>query len=298
MATAPTPKALRIFRALRVALHLVWGLFTASVLFFLTPITWHQRMAQRWSQKMLAIFNVETRLQGIMPNLETQGTVIIANHISWLDIWLIFAIRPVRFISKADVRDWPIIGWLAQQSGTLFIRRDLRRHTATINRQAADLLAQGDCIGLFPEGTTTDGSHLLPFHSSLFQAAVIHHAPILMLAIRYHLVNGTIDTAPAYHGELTLLDSFRAVLKRQRIHVEITALGTLETQGKTRREIALAAQSAIAKHLNLPVQHKAPETPVDPPAAAPSTARPTDTPYPRPHAGFPHSDPAPTNDQK
>ena len=298
MMLAPTSKSLRIFRALRVMLHLVWGLFIASVLFFLTPVGWHKHLSQRWAQKMLRILGLGIRLLGDMPNLKTQGVVIISNHISWLDIWLIYAIRPVRFISKADVRDWPVIGWLAQRSGTLFIRRDLRRHTATINQQAAELLAQGDCIGLFPEGTTTDGRSLLPFHSSLFQAAVIHQAPVMMLAIRYHLADGTIDTAPAYHGGLSLLDSFRAVLTRQRIQVEVTALGILDTQGKTRREISLTAQTAIAKHLNLPVQHKKPETPVDPPAAAPSTAPPTDTPYPKPRADSPHSSPALTSDQK
>ena len=288
MAPSPTPKILRIFRALRVALHLVWGLVIASVLFFITPATWHKRMAQRWSQKMLTIFNVETQFHGTMPNLETQGTVIISNHISWLDIWLIYAIRPVRFISKADVRDWPVIGWLALRSGTLFIRRDQRRHTATINRQAAELLTQGDCIGLFPEGTTTDGLRLLPFHSSLFQAAVIHQAPVIMLGIRYFLPDGSIDTAPAYHGGLTLLDSFRAVLARRRIHVEVTCLGTLDTHGKTRREISLAAETAIAKHLNLPVPHKTPEKPADLPAAEPSSAHPTDNPCPRPHTDSPH----------
>lgn len=162
MTLAPTPKSLRFIRMLRVALHLTWGLFVASVLFRLTPVAQHNRLSQRWSKKMLAIFGVEVQLHGDMPNLDTRGIIIVSNHMSWLDIWLIYSIRPVRFISKADVRDWPVIGWLAQQSGTLFIRRDQRRHTAAINRQAAELLAQGDCIGLFPEGTTTDGLSMLP----------------------------------------------------------------------------------------------------------------------------------------
>ena len=288
MTLSPTPKSLRLLRILRVAYHLVWGVFIASILFRTTPAAWHSRMSQRWSQKMLAIFGVDVQLHGTMPNLDTRGVIIISNHISWLDIWLIYAIRPVRFISKADVRAWPVIGFLAQQSGTLFIRRDQRRHTATINQQAAELLTQGDCIGLFPEGTTTDGLRLLPFHSSLFQAAVIRQAPVIMLGIRYLLPDGSIDTAPAYHGGLTLLDSFRAVLTRRRIHVEVTCLGTLDTHGKTRREISLAAETTIAKHLNLPAPNKAPETPADPPAAEPSSAHPTDNPCPRPHTDSPH----------
>ncbi len=288
MTLAPTPKSIRLWRILRVGLHLLWGIFIASILFRITPKSWHNRIAQRWSQKMLGIFAVEYRLHGAMPDLDTRGVIMVSNHMSWLDIWLLYAIRPPRFISKADVRGWPVIGFLAQQSGTLFIQRERRHHTAAIIQQAAELLTQGDCIGLFPEGTTTDGTRLLPFHSSLFQAAVIHHAPVVLFAIRYHLPDGSLDTAPAYHGGLTLLDSFRAVLARRRILVDVTCLGTLDTQGKTRREISIAAETAIARHLNLPAPHKTPGTPADPPAAAPTIARPTDSPYPKPHAGSPH----------
>lgn len=298
MTQTPSAKSLRFLRTLRVALHLVWGLFIAGILFRITPRPWHKRMAQRWSEKMLGIFGVDIHLHGTMPSLDTRGVVIVSNHVSWLDIWLVYSIRPPRFISKADVRKWPIIGWLALQSGTLFIRRDQRRHTAAINRQAAELLAQGECIGLFPEGTTTNGLYMLPFHSSLFQAAVMHQAPVVMLAIRYLLPDGSIDTAPAYYGGLSLLDSFRAVLSRRRIHVEVTCVGTLDTHGKTRREVSLAAESAIANHLNLPVPHKTLETPADPPSAVPSTVHPTDSPYLTPHDDSPRAAQAPTNGQR
>ena len=259
---------------LLLPLHLIWHLLKL-------PSPWAMlflRSAARALGARVSVYGRPLR----------RDVFFVANHISWHDIPILAGITGSAFVAQDGVRDWPVIGWLAQRSGTLFIRRDLRRHTATINQQAAELLAQGDCIGLFPEATTTDGRHLLPFHSSLFQAAVIHQAPVMMLTIRYHLADGTIDTAPAYHGGLTLLDSFRAVLARQRIQVDVTAIGTLDTQGKTRREISLAAQTAIARHLNLPVQHKTPETPADPPAAAPSTDHPTDNPYPRPHAGSPH----------
>ena len=284
----PTPKPIRLLRVLRVALHLVWGVITAGIRLRLAQEPRYSRIIQRWSRKMLAIFGVEYQLHGNMPTLDTHGVVIVSNHISWLDIWLLYSIRPVRFIAKADVRAWPVIGWLAQQCGTLFIQRERRHHTADIIREAAELLARGDCIGLFPEGTTTDGRSLLPFHSSLFQAAVIHHAPVVLMAIRYRLADGSIDTAPAYYGGLTLLDSFRAILSRRRIHVEVTCLGTLDTHGKTRREIAIAAATAIANHLNLPVPGKKPETPADPPAATPSTALPIDNLYPKQHGGSRH----------
>lgn len=288
MTLPPTPKSIRLLRILRVSLHLIWGVFIASIVFRLTPKAWHNRIAQRWAQKILAMLGIHIHRHGTMPDLHTRGAIIVSNHMSWLDIWLIYSIRPVRFISKADVRSWPVIGFLAQQSGTLFIQRERRHHTAEILQQAAELLKEGDCIGLFPEGTTTDGTRLLPFHSSLFQAAVIHQAPVELFTIRYYLPDGSIDTAPAYHGNLTLVESFRNVLARRHIQVDITCLGTLDTHGKTRREITLAAETAIATHLNLPAPHKTPGTPADPPIAAPTTGRPTDSPYPAPHADSPH----------
>jgi 1-acyl-sn-glycerol-3-phosphate acyltransferase len=213
--------------------------------------------------------------------------VFVANHVSWLDIWLIYALRPVRFISKADVRAWPVVGWLAEKTGTLFIERERRQHTAAIIKEAEAALAQGDCIGLFPEGTTTDGLRLLPFHASLFQAAVAQQAPIVLIAIRYRLADGGVDTAPAYYGDLSLADSLRAVLARRRIRVEARYLGTLISAGKTRRELSRAAENAIATALNLPAPHTTPETPGGLRDAAPITPRPTDSPYPKPHDGSP-----------
>lgn len=286
--TPATPKPIRLIRILRVGLHMAWGVFLAGIVFRIVPKDWHKNIAQRWSQKILGILRVECSLHGDMPTLDTRGVIMVSNHMSWLDIWLLYAIRPPRFISKADVRGWPVVGYLAQQSGTLFIQRERRHHTAAIVKQAAELLQQGDCVGLFPEGTTSDGTLLRPFHASLFQAAVIHQAPVMLFTIRYHLPDGSIDTAPAYQGNMTLLDSFRAVLARRRILVDITCLGTLDTHGKTRREISIAAETAIAKHLNLPAPHKTPEIPADLPVATPTSDHPTDSPYPAPHADSPH----------
>ena len=285
MTNSPTPWAIRLLRIIRVGLHLAQGVIIAGNLlrFARGPLRGH--IIRSWSAKLLTIFGVEYHVHGIAPPADARGIIYVANHVSWLDIWLIYTLCPVRFISRADVRAWPVIGWLAQKSGTLFIHRERRHHIAAIIQQAAAALAQGDCIGLFPEGTTTNGLRLLPFHASLFQAAVAQQAPIALIAIRYVLPDGGVDTAPAYYGDISLADSLRAVLARRRIRVEATFLDTLSSAGKTRRELALAAEAAIAKALHLPVPHTASETPAYPPAAAPTACLPTDSPYPAPHGG-------------
>ena len=288
MTPTPTPYAIRLLRVLRVGLHVLQGVIIAGVVLRFAHEPLRSRIIQSWSKKLLAIFSVEYQVYGPMPDLTTHGAVFVANHVSWLDIWLIYSLRPVRFISKADVRAWPVIGWLAEKTGTLFIHRERRHHTAAVIKQAEAALAQGDCIGLFPEGTTTDGLRLLPFHASLFQAAVARQAPIVLIAIRYRLPDGGIDTAPAYYGDLSLADSLRAVLARRRIRVEATYLGTLTSAGQTRRELSRVAESTIAKALNLPAPHKAPEIPAGLPDAAPTACLPTDSPCPAPHGGSPH----------
>ena len=286
MTDTPTPYAIQLVRLIRVGLHLLQGVIIAGTVLRFAREPLHSRIIQSWSKKLLGIFGVEYHVHGPMPDLAMRGAVFVSNHVSWLDIWLLYTIRPVRFISKADVRAWPVIGWLAEKCGTLFIHRERRHHTAAIIKQAEAALARGDCIGLFPEGTTTDGRRLLPFHASLFQAAVNRQAPIVLLTIRYLLPDGGIDTAPAYFGDLSLADSLRNVLARRRIRVEATYLETLTIQGKTRREIALIAESAIANHLNLPSPHKTPGIPADLRDAAPTACPPTDNPYPVPHDGF------------
>lgn len=285
MSDSPTPRPLRYLRLLRVILHLLRGALIAG---FLLPYVKPARRAvliQNWSRQLLCIFNLAFSLPKDLPQAVHHGALFVSNHVSWLDIWMLMAVHPVRFISKADVRTWPLIGWLAQQVGTLFIQRERRQHTLAIVEEAQAALGQGDCVALFPEGTTSDGVHLLCFHASLIQAAVATQAPLALFAIRYVLESGAVDSAPAFIGDMTLLESLGQILARRQLRAELIYVGILSSQGKTRRELALAAEAAIANALNLPAPHKALETPGDRASAAPTTDRPTDSPYPAPHAG-------------
>src|SRR5437868_2843238 len=129
-----------------------------------------------WAGKLLRIVGVTTLVEGTPPRPSERAAMIAANHVSWLDIFAVQSVRPTRFVAKSEVRDWPLAGWIAERAGTLFIRRGVRRDTARINDLVHSALEAGDCVGIFPEGTTTSGDTLLKFHSSLFEPAVANGA--------------------------------------------------------------------------------------------------------------------------
>ena len=116
----------------------------------------------------------------------SRATLVTANHVSWLDIAAVHAVCPqARFVSKADVRHWPLLGWLIGAVGTLFIERERKRDAMRVVHQMAESLIAGDVVAVFPEGTTGDGRALLPFHANLLQAAIAAEAPVQPVALRY-----------------------------------------------------------------------------------------------------------------
>lgn len=287
MIETPTPGAIQLLRVFRLVLHLLQGVVTAGTLLRFAREPFRSRIIRAWAAKLLVILNIEVRVQGNIPTLATRGVMFVSNHVSWMDVWLLQSVRPVRFISKADVRGWPIVGYLAQAGGTLFIQREKRHHTAAIVGQAEAVLTQGDCLALFPEGTTTNGLRLRAFHPSLFQVAVDQGGAITLVTIRYVFEDGGSDTAPAYADEITMPESMRAILARRKIFAEVNYFDTLDARGKTRRALALEAEAAIAKALNLPIPHRASGKSAGLPSESPIKPRPTDTLYPAPHDGSP-----------
>jgi 1-acyl-sn-glycerol-3-phosphate acyltransferase len=262
-----TPRPLQLLRLLRLALHLLQGLATAALLFpFCSPAR-RDRVIRAWSSKLLALLRVRVQVHGAANGTDARGAIFVANHISWLDIWIIDAQRACRFVSKAEVRDWPLMGWLAAKSGTLFIQRARRHHTAALNEQIRAALGENACVAMFPEGTTSDGRQLRRFYTSLLQPAADAGAPLIPLAIRYVGADGSPDVTPAYIDDMTLGDSLRRILAAPEIHAELTFLPPIDTRGKTRRDIAHAAQEAIAAALCLPSPGTTPETAPGPPDA-------------------------------
>lgn len=266
MSRAPTSLATRLFRLARLMFHLLRG--AATTAFVLPRLTLEVRAAciRDWCRKLLAILHVRVITHGPLPDASTTGVMFVANHVSWLDIYALKQLHSVHFVAKADIRNWPLIGWLAHHTGTLFIEREKRHDTGRAVHSVAQALARGECLCFFPEGTTTDGTELKPFKPSLFQAAIDTGAEVWPLAIRYPDAEGGANTAVAYCGDITMAQSLWAVLQQREVVVELDFAAPIGAV-QERRQLAQQARQAIASRLPLHPR-KAPETAAYPPASA------------------------------
>lgn len=233
---------------MRLALHLVEGLLRVALLYPFLARPARQGQRQRWSQRMLALLGIEVQTKG---QALAAGSLLVANHISWLDIFVINALTPAAFVAKADLRGWPLLGRLAARNDTIFLQRGNRSHARIVNEQITALLLDGNLVAVFPEGTTTDGSAVLNFHSALLQPAIAAGRPIQPLALRYETPDGQRCRAPAYDGDVTLLQCIAAITATPHLIARCTALAPLSSDsGATRRELAAAAHAAIAANVS------------------------------------------------
>lgn len=236
--------------------HILYAIAITALLFPLLADKTRTRLERHWNSGLMGILNIKIRLGGVAPDLSVQNMMLVANHVSWLDIYLLNAVCPVRFVSKVEVRSWPVVGWLASRTGTLFIDRAKRHDTARVNSEMSAVLCNGGCLGVFPEGTTSNGSLLRPFHASLLQPAVHSQSQVWPAAIRYTHADGSLNMAPAFVDDLTFAASLSMILSQAVIYAELEFLPPIEAHGKARRELARDAEYAIASALNLTVAHK------------------------------------------
>jgi 1-acyl-sn-glycerol-3-phosphate acyltransferase len=236
-----SPALRRLWRVPRTTLHFLHGL--AIVLFRFPSLDARARRVRirRWSRKLLHLLGVDVRLTG---ELARPNVLVVANHVSWLDIFALHAVGPVRFIAKDEIARWPLIGRLVRGVGTLFIQRARRRDTHRVNREVANALAEGDLVAVFPEGTVTDGTRLLPFKGSLLQPIVDAAGHVQPVAIRYRTRAGEHAFAAAYH-DTHFLGSFWRICGQHAIVAELVAMPPLAAAGRHRRELARAAEDAV-----------------------------------------------------
>lgn len=237
-----------IFRGGRVCLHLVYGLLLAIFYPHLSQAG-QNRILKNWSRQLLAILNIGVLIEGAQPVHGKGGYLIVANHVSWLDIIVLNAIHPSRFIAKSEVNDWPVIGWLTRRCGTIFIERSLRRNASMVNRRISRLFEQDVSIGLFPEGTTTDGRQVAPFHSALIQPAIDAGIRLQPMALRYQEGNGEPGSAAVFIGDMTLAQSIWQILRCARQSALVVFTPALSTENANRRDLARAAHEAISRAL-------------------------------------------------
>ncbi|MBT8134585.1 MAG: 1-acyl-sn-glycerol-3-phosphate acyltransferase, partial [Gammaproteobacteria bacterium] len=180
---------------------------------------------------------------------QTEKTLFVANHISWLDIMVLGGLVPVHFLSKLEVKHMPVIGWLATRAGTLYIHRGNKESASEASSDITTVLKQGHNSLIFAEGTTSDG-HIKRFHSRLMQSAIDAHAIVQPVAIFFPKINPEtgkteLDPATLFVGDTSIAESFDLVTRAPHIDVEVHFLKPIRSKGKTRNEISQHAYDEV-----------------------------------------------------
>lgn len=199
-----------------------------------------------WSAALLRHCGIDLQVTGTPA---AEPALVAANHVSWIDIFAINAVQPVRFVSKAEAAQWPLIGPLVRGVGTLFIERERAQDVVRVIREMAQSLQGGDHVGVFPEGTTTLGHQLLPFHANLFQAACTGDVPVQPVLLFYSDArSGRFSRAAAYIGDETMLGSLWRLSAAPRLRVEVDYLEPIRSA--SRRALAQQTRDAIVERLH------------------------------------------------
>ncbi len=241
-------------RAVAMVLLLFLGLILLIAFFPWWSSVRQLRVKRVWSRWVMRAVGVRWASDSAPPELPAGPTMVVMNHVSWLDIIILNAVIPSTFVAKSEIRNWPLIGLLAARTGTVFIERGSRHAVRHVNHEIVKRLANGEVITFFPEGTTSDGRHVLPFHASLFAMAVAdreHHragAAVVPVALSY-FHHGRPTTRVAYVGEQTLMQSMMSVLATPGLQVVLDILPTIPADdgaSATRHGLAALAHARIA----------------------------------------------------
>jgi 1-acyl-sn-glycerol-3-phosphate acyltransferase len=241
-----------VVRLLRCVVHGLHGVGIVLLRFPRLSLVERQARIRWWSAKMLEAIGIEVRVEGT----PVRGvSLLVANHISWLDIMVVHAVVPeARFVSKADVKSWPLISRLVDAAGTLYLERERKRDALRVIHVMADALRAGQTVAVFPEGTTSTGHGLLPFHANLLQAAISTSTPVQPVALRFSDATHAVSEALEFVGATTLLQSLWRSACGQGVVARLVLLPPRESGGVGRRRLAewLRADIAAALGVQLP----------------------------------------------
>ena len=241
--TLPAPA--RSLRGLRVAAHVAKSLFVPT-----GPSRSREKKSDPlslWCRDLLELLGVDLRVEGRIP--EGGPFLLVANHISWMDILLIRSLFPARFVAKEEISFWPMVGAGARRAGTLFIARGRLSSLRAIIEQVCQNLEEGAPVAVFPEGTTTTGDRLLPFKSGIFESSVRTGVPVLPLAIRYENAPGAPTRAISYTGWESFGTSFWRTLGERRIIARIILCPPLYPEELSRKDLAAHARDLMSAAL-------------------------------------------------
>ncbi|WP_343043917.1 lysophospholipid acyltransferase family protein [Marichromatium bheemlicum] len=240
------------WRLLRLVEHLLTGTMIGLWIYLLErlgrPPAWTARAVRWWNQRLCRVLGLTLEVSGRV----APGALVVANHVSWLDVPVLGAQGEMGFLSKSEVRRWPLIGWFAHLAGTHFIVRGANQ-TEQVMQGIADDLRSGRAVVIFPEGTTSDGQDVRRFHPRLFALAQIPGTRLQPVAIRYqHAEHPAPERAAAYTGNDNLALSLLRIVRHPALHVRIECLPPLTPTPTTRRhELAEQTRTAITQSLDL-----------------------------------------------
>jgi 1-acyl-sn-glycerol-3-phosphate acyltransferase len=241
--TAQTGLATRVGRVLRMAAH-VGAVYVAALLVLPRLDPSIRRRYDRWrARRMLAVVGVDLVVRGA-PAVGGP-LLVVANHVSWLDIDVLNAIAGTRFVAKAEVRRWPVVGTVAARTDTFFIVRGSRRDAARVKTAVALALARGERVCVFPEGTTTDGATVGRFYAALLQAAVDSGVPVQPVALRYLDDRGNRVGDAAFVGDMTFVASLRKIVRHRRMTAALTFGPCIDVATRSRRELARVTRGFV-----------------------------------------------------
>jgi 1-acyl-sn-glycerol-3-phosphate acyltransferase len=240
----------RALRVVELILHVLLGALIVLCSFTFLSVAAREKMVRWWAGVLLHLFGLSVTLRGDFSQRE-RGHMLLLNHVSWIDVYVVDRYRATCFVAKSEIRSWPLIGWLSERTGTIFIERGKRRAVHGAVERVTTALDSGACVAVFPEGTTSDGSALLPFHANLIQAAIDAGTPVVPATLRYRDRDGRLALAAAFIGDMTMQDSVLCMLRAKPLSAELTLLPAIDPSGKSRQQIAQLARLAILTQLGI-----------------------------------------------
>ena len=240
-------KYLRLLHAFVRAFWILWSHFPKA--------SREQKLAliQKWSTHVLCIMGIQVCMDSPShPPTSPEPQLLVANHVSWLDVLVIQSLRPSIFVAKSEVRNWPWVGSIAQACGVIFVDRSSPSSARNMVDEVANALQNGYCVAGFPEGTSSEGREVSLFHANLFEAAIHRQVQVYPVALRYtDKTTGHLCTKAAFVGDISFVASLHQVMCTNAIHVVVHAGKPLSPQGHSRRTLAHLSHRSVVTQLEM-----------------------------------------------
>lgn len=245
----------KVTAATRFFLVFVFSLVCLWLALVVLPLSGQQkreRIISTWTGRFLVWMGIPVTVRGdrsfFTPRPGEPGCLLVSNHISFLDIFVLDSLVPVRFIAKDEIAHWPVFGIITRSGGTIYIKRGDKRSLLATMTAMQKTMQSGRPVLMFPEGTTSDGTGLLRLHANLFEPAVRAHAQVVPVVLRY-LSNGNITTRPAYTGNVGLFQCLWNILNTPNLSISLDILPAFT--GEDRHILCRRASAAMSRAIGV-----------------------------------------------